>query len=340
VIDTLHIENFKSIKDLKIKPRKINLFIGRPNVGKSNILEAITLLNTKELICKPRKINKLTIRHNSVGNFFFDRKRNCNVETNLNKLQFQLTTDNLCEFKYTGTTIDSSNKKSLNHKFKFKTDLNGNLTFDDEKISTSPDVNIKPYKFIESEIKLRNLRLFQKSLNYPFGENLLSVIESDNNLTSDLSNILQDYDLDLVFIEDDKKFVIQKKQNNRIVQLPLELIADTIKRYMFFLVAIKTNSKSTLIFEEPESNSFPPYIVELAENIAASDNQFFITTHSPYIFKTLFNRCDESDIAIYHLEYNNHETEVNQLPSDAVKELIDLRGDVFYNLEYFKTTNV
>jgi len=339
VINSLHIKNFKSIKELKINPRKVNLFIGRPNVGKSNVLEAISMLNTKELICKPRKIDNLIVRYNSVGNLFLDRKKISSIESNLNRLQLKLTTNNSCEFEYEGKLTNSNNSENLDQKFTFKTDLNGSLNWDDDKFQKAIDVNVKLYKFRESSIKLRNISLFQSSLNFPFGENLLSVIESDSDLTKTLSDILKDYGLDLVFIEDDGKFVIQKSQNNRIVQLPFELIADTIKRYIFYIVAIKTNSESTLIFEEPESNSFPPYIVQLAENIAASNNQFFITTHSPYILETLFNRCDQSDIAIYHLEYENHETKVNQLESEAVKELIELKGDVFYNLDYFKNTN-
>lgn len=44
-IQTLKIKNFKSIKSMKLDCKRINLFIGQPNVGKSNILEAIGLLS-------------------------------------------------------------------------------------------------------------------------------------------------------------------------------------------------------------------------------------------------------------------------------------------------------
>ncbi|MBT9395127.1 AAA family ATPase [Hymenobacter sp. NST-14] len=44
-INTLRIQNFKSIKDVTMKPRRVNLIIGQPNVGKSNILEAMSLLS-------------------------------------------------------------------------------------------------------------------------------------------------------------------------------------------------------------------------------------------------------------------------------------------------------
>ncbi|MBT2556254.1 AAA family ATPase [Hymenobacter sp. ISL-91] len=43
-INTLRIQNFKSIKDVTMNPRRVNLIIGMPNVGKSNILEAMSLL--------------------------------------------------------------------------------------------------------------------------------------------------------------------------------------------------------------------------------------------------------------------------------------------------------
>jgi AAA15 family ATPase/GTPase len=45
-IDHIHILNFKSIRDSEIPDcKRINLIIGRPNVGKSNILEALSLFS-------------------------------------------------------------------------------------------------------------------------------------------------------------------------------------------------------------------------------------------------------------------------------------------------------
>ena len=40
-IREVEIENFKSIKHLKLNCRRINVFIGEPNTDKSNILKAI-----------------------------------------------------------------------------------------------------------------------------------------------------------------------------------------------------------------------------------------------------------------------------------------------------------
>ena len=43
MIQNLTIKNFKSIKDLNIPCKKLNVFIGEPNSGKSNIIEAFAL---------------------------------------------------------------------------------------------------------------------------------------------------------------------------------------------------------------------------------------------------------------------------------------------------------
>ena len=45
MIKKLEIENFKSMKHLSLDCKRVNVFIGEPNAGKSNILEALGLLS-------------------------------------------------------------------------------------------------------------------------------------------------------------------------------------------------------------------------------------------------------------------------------------------------------
>jgi len=45
MISELTIKNFKSIKDITLSCKQVNIFVGKPNTGKSNILEAISLLS-------------------------------------------------------------------------------------------------------------------------------------------------------------------------------------------------------------------------------------------------------------------------------------------------------
>ena len=69
MITKLSIKNFKSIKELDIDCARVNLFIGEPNTGKSNILEALGLLSwcaIKDLFLSD------FVRFEYMGNLFYD----------------------------------------------------------------------------------------------------------------------------------------------------------------------------------------------------------------------------------------------------------------------------
>lgn len=50
MIKSIEISNFKGIQNLKIKPKKINLLIGRNNTGKTTILEALNLFFNNDAV--------------------------------------------------------------------------------------------------------------------------------------------------------------------------------------------------------------------------------------------------------------------------------------------------
>jgi AAA15 family ATPase/GTPase len=45
MLTNVQIQNFKSVPDLRFDAKRVNLFIGEPNTGKTNILEALALLS-------------------------------------------------------------------------------------------------------------------------------------------------------------------------------------------------------------------------------------------------------------------------------------------------------
>ena len=50
-IKSVSIKNFKSVKSVTLSDcRRINVLIGRPNVGKSNILEALALFDVPYMV--------------------------------------------------------------------------------------------------------------------------------------------------------------------------------------------------------------------------------------------------------------------------------------------------
>jgi len=69
MINQLVIRNFKSIKELKISCKKLNIFIGEPNSGKSNIIEGLALRSQAAL---GQNLNEEIFRFNTIGDLFYD----------------------------------------------------------------------------------------------------------------------------------------------------------------------------------------------------------------------------------------------------------------------------
>jgi AAA15 family ATPase/GTPase len=70
-IKLLRIQNFKSIKDVTLHPRRVNLLIGEPNVGKSNLLEAMSLLGAVAYEQTERFLSSF-IRYEEPRQLFYD----------------------------------------------------------------------------------------------------------------------------------------------------------------------------------------------------------------------------------------------------------------------------
>jgi AAA15 family ATPase/GTPase len=70
MIRHVHIENFKSIKELDLDLKRVNVIIGEPNSGKSNILEAFGLLYWLQ---HRRNLHEL-VRHEHINELFHLKK--------------------------------------------------------------------------------------------------------------------------------------------------------------------------------------------------------------------------------------------------------------------------
>ena len=72
LINTVQIKNFKSVKDLSFSAKRVNVFVGKPNVGKSNILEALSLFCAGYLKVD-KKLFEEFIRLNNIRDLFYKR---------------------------------------------------------------------------------------------------------------------------------------------------------------------------------------------------------------------------------------------------------------------------
>lgn len=321
----IDIQNFKSVKSVRLENcRRINLFIGKPNVGKSNLLEAISLFSLPYLKYAKKKSLQQFIRVENDAELFFDGNMSESIEVK-------------CDV---GIVTIRPEVKGIMAELSIP-------DFQQSDMLTLPFAGlICTKKNIEVGADLFKSYFFQttmekdkKPVNFllpPGGSNLMEIVNQLSPLKKELAGIFSDYGLKYVFDTNSKEIKIMKEKSpGEIFLIPFHSIADTLQRMVFYKAAIESNSNSILTFEEPEAHSYPPYISKITRSIAESaTNQFFITTHSPYVVND-FLEMNNEELAIYLVDFHEGQTVVKRMSDSQLQEAYEFGVDLFYNTETF-----
>ena len=327
MVDVLEIKNFKSIKHLKLDCKRVNVFIGRPNTGKSNILESLGLLSFLYYARQGYEARDF-VRFESTGNLFYDEDLGERVQIDCDSISLPLKFDDgtfaaRCEGPG-GTNI-------------------GELVGTHSSITASPPGKppldmFRSYRFaVKAQFEKRE----SGSLLPPIGDNLVSLLMSHKELRSLVNDLFAPMGLRLGLRlglrPQESKIEIIKQFEDVIVSYPYHMTSETMQRLVFHLAAIITNKESILIFEEPEAHAFPYYIKYLAEEIALdeNDNQYFISTHSPYFLEPLLEKTKAKEIAIFLTYYEDYQTKVKALTDEQIRDAMEMEVDVFFNVDRF-----
>jgi len=172
------------------------------------------------------------------------------------------------------------------------------------------------------------------NLTDPFGENLVTLLLTNNEYKKWVSEYLKSKMLRLTFKPVENEILFSKLIEDEIYSFPYFMISETLQRIIFYSIAIKSNMESVILFDEPETNTFPPYTKELAERIADDEtNQFFITTHNPYLLLNLIEKTKKENINVFITEMRDYQSVAHLLNQNQMSEVLDLNSDVFFNFD-------
>ena len=366
-ITTLRIQNFKSIKDVTMTPRRVNIIIGEPNVGKSNILEAISLLGG--MFFDREKFMEGQVRYETIRNLFYDNDWTQEIKvkgegigaTRLRKTGEQVEvafgdgaiimrgiySDSIQDnFGLEGEKLSESqndkhslvNFESRNHLHNF---VNKDGTASSAEWSNAkPTIHVKKYTFQKQTVHGKSYN--NSFLRPPFGDNLMEVLQTGTStFRKEIGGFFTINGFNLTLRIEDQKLEITKTLDGLTTAIPYALIADTLQRLIFYLAAIESNTDSVLLFEEPEAHSHPEYVAQLGQSIVESTtNQFFIATHSPYLITEILEEMlpDKElapELAMFAVYYEDYQTKVRQLTDDEVVAVRADGLDVFFNMGRF-----
>ncbi|GAB4013477.1 ATP/GTP-binding protein [Spirosoma migulaei] len=345
-LNWVEIKNFKSIKDLRLDCKRVNVFIGKPNVGKSNILEGLGLLGIEY---SDQIFLKNLIRYREIRHLFYENNNELTIAVKTDKCVAYLKQkrDSVSEYEYysqgdiknLGSEQGYDNVRDASkfqpEKFDFVVSKEGifnkelaNKGFDFEQIHA-----IKKYDFMNLE---KVDTPFSQWLLPPNGSNLFNVVDRRDDLKEEFGRLFREQGLEFVLDREAQAFELQRRAGYYVYKFDYYTIADTFRRFMFYITAIESNKNAVIVFEEPEVHSFPPYTQEMAYRmIYDEDNQYFISTHSPYLLHTLIENLEDDQLNVYITYYENYETKAHALTTENLRDILDFGTDVFFNLDKF-----
>jgi len=311
------IENFKSIKLLSINCRRVNLFIGEPNSGKSNFLEAIGVLSH----LFHGSIQDF-VRFETMTDLYYDHILEDPLEIRFDEISIKL---NFKDGRFT-CNIHEGNKTARLFTYRY-----------DGGSAPSKHPYFKRFKFYRFAKQSDFPRQESEFLNPPDGDNLLHVILTRKGLRRIIKEIFDKFGYRIVFRPREGKIEVQKESEDILFSFPYSLSSDTIQRLIFYLAAIHSNKNSIVTFEEPEAHAFPYYTKYLAETIALdkNNNQYFIATHNPYFLTSILEKTPKKEVAIFATSLVKYQTKAKPLTAKQKEEILDLGSAVFFNIKNF-----
>jgi AAA15 family ATPase/GTPase len=296
-IKNVEIRNFKSIKNIEFSAKKVNVFIGDANTGKSNILKAIDFMVS----------NKVDFEYT-----FYNQDFGSTIHIKLINSEGK-------EFTY-----EASGNGKID--IKFYEEIH-NLVYE------FPAKYIEQKKeAIKNAIKEFPIKLYQYSYDV-----LVKMLAKNPNLVKIINNILEVQNLKLYLIinkySDNHIVEVLKEISDGVyIHFCYHHLSENLSKFIFYLCAIKSNSNSILLLDDV--NLHPAHSKLLGETIALDEtNQFFISTSDAYLLNSLVEKTGKGDLNVFNVYYDkeNNETKIKQID---VEDILRIGAfNIFFNLD-------
>ncbi len=318
------IRNYKSIRSLDFESRRVNVIIGEPNCGKTNVIEALGLLWPWLL-----ESSKECLRAGGATELFFNHDLSGSIRVSLGKFFTELRSEDDGELVLESGSGDA---QSWSFRVGGSRGLRLYQVETGQRAFVPADTIVRPFLFVPS---LDYEGGSQRGLAPPHGANLPGLLLGDKASREIASGLFTGTGFSLQVNVADRSISVSKSIDGLVFSFPFTASSETLRRILFYRLAVETNQNSVLLFDEPEANTFPMFTKLFAEQIAADDhgNTFFLTTHSPYLLGSLIEKTPKEELAVVLCHMENFETKARVLSQNEVQDLLDLGADAFFNLD-------
>ena len=314
MLGSVEIRNFKSVRHVDFEARRVNILIGEPNTGKSNIIEALALLSSKFESGAFREV----FRVHTLADLFFDQQISNKIEVRAD--------DQVVSVRF--------ERGQFNFAYSAKA-LPGNQIVVDKTANFSSWLSIgEGVRFYRFKGNVQINFPDYGPLASPFGQNLVTLLYTNKELRRRVSDLFRSRGFRLEIKPVDMQLLLAKSVDDELYSFPYDSISETWRRIVFFMAVLETNHNSTILLDEPEANTFPFYTTYLAERIALDEsNQFFLTTHNPYVLSSIIGKAQEKDLAVFVATMENFATRLSSVSPDGLARILDYGPDAFLNLD-------
>lgn len=348
MIKNFTIGRYRGIEGLELNDlRKINVFVGPNNCGKTSILEAIILSGLFEDI--DLLVDTLVSRYHGFSTEYFeslfplDKEPVICLKSQLNDDEKLLHT-HLTYKKNRMISKDDPTNVSNMFELEFSYSYDGTTDIDDiDKFLVRFEETKGSYQISIGKAKDNKLNCsvpckFISFSRFDLSEHLLSNIDAilDQNLREDLVDILKIFDEDIINFE-----VVGKNRTTKLFkkgqEAPLTLYdyGNGMYKAFFIATAALLSQDGILLVDEIEagihSKALTEFISKLLEVCHRKNVQLFLTTHSLEAIDIILDDCKNTlvDTAVYHIKNQKGQTTARRYGG---QKLTSLRNEIGFDV--------